>query len=566
MNKMKPRQKIHLILLILFLQIPNVAISEISILDSLTQEIETKIGETYQNVIYIKNKGENTTEIKIYQMDFLLLNNGKNVFSKPGTLARSNANWISIFPNQLTITPKATAEINYTVKVPENMSHSGTYWSMIIVEEISKDPFEGINQKKRHLQNTDKRDNRIGIQIITHLGDWGTGTLNFVNAKVLFDDSKSILQININNSGNRLLKPFIWVDIYNDFGGYVGRFHGTPLQIYPGTTMGYGLDLSKVPEGTYKALVLGQYNSKSDAQELNESFSLLASIESLELPENQQQTSEIITASIENDKINNPTLLIEENTIPKENVFAFTAEENTENLTLVKNPPKRTPERDFPDKENTHEKTNKKTKVVEKITEETSPTTKAFINFQYYIVRPGDWLSKIALKFYGDELIYPDIFNANRDKIQDENQIYPGQKLRIPTQQKQYEIYLVQAGDQLSTIAERFWGDAMKFQDIFQANRNLLKDENQIYPGQRLRIPSDNKAYNFYTVQTGDCLSKIAKIFFGDFLKFSEIYEVNREIIKDSELIYPGQRLKIPLLSTQNTILHSEKELSEINE
>lgn len=51
---------------------------------------------------------------------------------------------------------------------------------------------------------------------------------------------------------------------------------------------------------------------------------------------------------------------------------------------------------------------------------------------QYYVVKKGDTLSKIAEEHYGDANLYPQIFEANRDILKDPNKIQVGQKLRIP--------------------------------------------------------------------------------------------------------------------------------------
>jgi len=51
---------------------------------------------------------------------------------------------------------------------------------------------------------------------------------------------------------------------------------------------------------------------------------------------------------------------------------------------------------------------------------------------QFYTVKKGDSLSKIAEEFYGDKMLYPKIFEANRDQLSDPDKIKPGQKLRIP--------------------------------------------------------------------------------------------------------------------------------------
>jgi nucleoid-associated protein YgaU len=51
---------------------------------------------------------------------------------------------------------------------------------------------------------------------------------------------------------------------------------------------------------------------------------------------------------------------------------------------------------------------------------------------QFYTVKPGDSLSKIAKEYYGNAMKYPVIFEANRPMLKDPNKIYPGQVLRIP--------------------------------------------------------------------------------------------------------------------------------------
>lgn len=51
------------------------------------------------------------------------------------------------------------------------------------------------------------------------------------------------------------------------------------------------------------------------------------------------------------------------------------------------------------------------------------------------------------------------------------------------------KIYEVKAGDSLSKIAKREYGNAGDWNRIFEANKDILKDPNKIYPGQKLKIP-----------------------------------------------------------------------------
>ena len=51
------------------------------------------------------------------------------------------------------------------------------------------------------------------------------------------------------------------------------------------------------------------------------------------------------------------------------------------------------------------------------------------------------------------------------------------------------KIHEVKSGDSLSKIAKQEYGDASKWQLIFDANTDILKDPNKIFPGQKLKIP-----------------------------------------------------------------------------
>jgi nucleoid-associated protein YgaU len=51
------------------------------------------------------------------------------------------------------------------------------------------------------------------------------------------------------------------------------------------------------------------------------------------------------------------------------------------------------------------------------------------------------------------------------------------------------KTYVVVKGDSLSKIAQREYGDANKWRTIFEANKDLINDPDLIYPGQELTIP-----------------------------------------------------------------------------
>lgn len=50
----------------------------------------------------------------------------------------------------------------------------------------------------------------------------------------------------------------------------------------------------------------------------------------------------------------------------------------------------------------------------------------------------------------------------------------------------------------------------------------------------------------YYEIEKGDTLSAIAKRFLGNAMDYPKIFEANREVIKDPDLIFPGQKIRIP--------------------
>lgn len=108
-----------------------------------------------------------------------------------------------------------------------------------------------------------------------------------------------------------------------------------------------------------------------------------------------------------------------------------------------------------------------------------------------YKVIEGDWLSKIASmrKVYHDGKKWPMIYETNKDKIKNPNLIYPNWVLLIPT----LDNYAVVSGDCLWLIASylSIYSDAKRWPEIYEANKNKIKDPDLIYPKQEFVIPHE---------------------------------------------------------------------------
>ncbi len=164
----------------------------------------------------------------------------------------------------------------------------------------------------------------------------------------------------------------------------------------------------------------------------------------------------------------------------------------------------------------------------------------------FYTIQRGDTLSEIANR-YGTTV--QELVDING--IANPNLIYPGETIRIATNSTIHGsetrgtgniIYTVQRGNTLSQIANAYGVTVSHLVEM-----NNIKNPNLIYPGQKLRITESSNTNlnpviqnNFYKVRRGDTLSSIAKRY-----GVSVQYLVNLNGIRNPNLIYAGQLLKV---------------------
>ena len=63
-------------------------------------------------------------------------------------------------------------------------------------------------------------------------------------------------------------------------------------------------------------------------------------------------------------------------------------------------------------------------------------------------------------------------------------------QMEVENKEPEAQFHTVEKGDSLSKIAKKYYGNAMKYPVIFEANKPMLTDPDKIYPGQVLRIPA----------------------------------------------------------------------------
>lgn len=146
----------------------------------------------------------------------------------------------------------------------------------------------------------------------------------------------------------------------------------------------------------------------------------------------------------------------------------------------------------------------------------------------------------------------------------------PTQKLRPDNSTE--KIYLAQAHDTLTSIAQRFLGDGSRknVDRIFELNRKILPDRDSLKIGQKLRLPSvrtattatanthpntersrptrasEARKFVTYKVRPGDSYVAIARNQLGNPNRWREIFELNKTRFPDPDQLLAGVNIKVP--------------------
>jgi hypothetical protein len=250
---MRRNSFIKIVFILLCLGAAGRGLAVIAVMGDLSDEREVSPGQTYNGVIVVRNLGDTQEEIKVYATDYRFFCDGSNFYEEPGKSARSNAGWVTFSPKRVFIPPKEDIIINFTVQVPQSDSLRGTYWSVLMVEPIPKTSLES-NMPERTIGITSVM--RYAIQIVSNVGESGFRKIRFFDSKIIKEDTTRIFEIDVENVGERMLKPEVMVQLFNSQGTEFGPFKNEKRRIYPNCSVRHKFDFSGIPKGVYKAIVV----------------------------------------------------------------------------------------------------------------------------------------------------------------------------------------------------------------------------------------------------------------------------------------------------------------------
>ncbi|MBN2735874.1 MAG: hypothetical protein JXR70_02760 [Spirochaetales bacterium] len=229
--------------------------ANIVVVGALTHEDKADPGDSYTGVITIQNPEKSDQEVKVYQSDYFFLSSGEVFYNDPATGERSNAGWIEFSPKRLVIPANELATVHYTVTVPKEKL-IGTFWSMIMVEDIPEDSSESSQADPKEVALGIHQAFRYAVQMVTHVGQGGKKSIKFLQTNLVKEKDHVFLQLDVKNTGELWLRANLWVEVFDLKGKPIGKFDGGKLRIYPETSVRYRVDLTGLSLNTYRALVI----------------------------------------------------------------------------------------------------------------------------------------------------------------------------------------------------------------------------------------------------------------------------------------------------------------------
>lgn len=231
--------------------LPIFSIASVEVAGSLSHKHTGKPGDIYTGTIDIVNHSDIDQEVKIYQTDFLFNYEGKTFYDEPESHNRSNAGWITYSPTFTILKAKEIQHIQYEVKIPGNDSLVGTYWSIIMVEGV--EPIIPGQKGQLNINTT----MRYGVQIVTKMGKTGIGKLRFMKPSLTVEDDNLFLDVNIENTGERVISPIVTAEFFDETGKSIKVFEVPKNGMYPTTSARFRFKIEGI-EGkkTYQVLII----------------------------------------------------------------------------------------------------------------------------------------------------------------------------------------------------------------------------------------------------------------------------------------------------------------------
>jgi hypothetical protein len=222
----------------------------ITVVNGMSHEFAVNRNQSYEGQIVIKNLSKKPSRVVFYKTDLQHNCLGETKFISKGSHDRSCVEWIEYSNNEMMIPAEQEVSVVYSLKVPDK-EMNGSFWGVIMVEEL-----ESVDTSDKRKGIKVRSNVRYAIQVIGNFSNNILKDLNYGTIGMDTIDNEEYLTINVDNTGNTLLKPVLILELYNDQGETVKRIELTMQKVYPGNCKKFQVPLSGVPRGKFTGVLV----------------------------------------------------------------------------------------------------------------------------------------------------------------------------------------------------------------------------------------------------------------------------------------------------------------------
>lgn len=222
----------------------------ITVVNGMTHEYNAANGSVFNGEITIKNLGKTPARVLFYKNDLKHTCQGETQFIEVTDNKRSAANWIELSNNEITLNPEEEITATYRLTVPKEGNFDGSFWGCVMVEEAEA-PDTTNRQKGIRVRSLI----RYAVQIIANFARQEKN-LDILTPSIDSVDIGNVMNVNIQNTGNTLMKPVVVLELYDDLGSVIKRIEVPTQKIYPDMCKNFQLELNGVPKGKYTGVLV----------------------------------------------------------------------------------------------------------------------------------------------------------------------------------------------------------------------------------------------------------------------------------------------------------------------
>ncbi|MGO4911752.1 WxL protein host-binding domain-containing protein [Leeuwenhoekiella sp. W20_SRS_FM14] len=221
------------------------------VLNGLTHTFSGNSGEYIQGELVLMNTTDQEQQIVFKLNDAIYSCGNDRIFSDSITHEQSSKSWFEGNLMDKFIGPKEKFVYKYQIKIPEDKSINGTFWSVLMIE-IAKPV------KKEHLTRQIDLSTKIryAVGLITHVNQASNVELDFTDVHINKNElNENSLKINLLNKSKYVEGVQLNLEVYDEEGENILKSKTKRLMVFPGMCIDYNLDISTLKKGTYQCIL-----------------------------------------------------------------------------------------------------------------------------------------------------------------------------------------------------------------------------------------------------------------------------------------------------------------------